>query len=100
MPPLLSQLMETIRMSTREPPPPPLGLTTTLPCWRKPSPEFPARTTPSTPRFPSLDFLVTDRLTEVTTPTPRPSVKSSTSALLTEPEVPVQLPLPQRNCLQ
>merc|ERR1719384_2483494 len=60
---------------------------TTLPCWRKPSPGCPERTIPSTPRFPSLDFLVTARLTEVTTLTLRLSARSSTSALLTELEV-------------
>merc|ERR1712203_1172929 len=52
-----------------------------------PSPGFPERTIPSTPRFPSLDLPVTARLTEVTTLTPRLSARSSTSALLTEPEV-------------
>merc|ERR1719384_2202509 len=60
---------------------------TPWPCSRPPSPGCPERTIPSTPRFPSLDFLVRARLTEVTTLTPRLSARSSTSALLTEPEV-------------
>merc|ERR1712048_830878 len=67
--------------------PPPAMPPTPWPCSRPPSPGCPERTIPSTPRFPSLDFLVTARLTEVTTLTPRLSARSSTSALLTEPEV-------------
>merc|ERR1712027_42505 len=49
------------------------------------SPECPERITPSLPRSPSLASLVTVRWTEVTTLTPRPSARLSTSAQLTEP---------------
>merc|ERR550532_619472 len=53
--------------------------------WPQTSPECPERITPSLPRSPSLASLVTVRWTEVTTLTPRPSARLSTSAQLTEP---------------
>merc|ERR1712015_360576 len=51
-----------------------------LPCSRGPSLVCPGRTTPSTPRSQSQDLLVTVRLMEVTTRTPRLSARRSTSA--------------------
>merc|ERR1719464_720442 len=66
---------------TRPPATPPSTL------WPPTFPECPERITPSTPRSPSPASLVTVRWTEVTTLTPRPSARLSTSALLTAPEV-------------
>merc|ERR1719297_343864 len=54
-------------------------------CSRTRSPECPERITPSLPRSLSLASLVMVRWTEVTTLTPRPSARLSTSAQLTEP---------------
>merc|ERR1712083_406139 len=59
--------------------PPPM-LTLPLPCSRGPSLGCPGKTTPSTPRSQSQDLLVTVRLMEVTTRTPRLSARCSTSA--------------------
>merc|ERR1712203_407766 len=55
------------------------------PCSRDPSLGCPGRTTPSMPRFQSQDLLATVRWTEVTTQTPRPSARRSTSARPMEP---------------
>merc|ERR1712045_512673 len=57
---------------------------TLSPCSSQLCPACPARTTPSTPRFPRPPSGARVRWTEVTTPTPRPSARSSTSAPLTE----------------
>merc|ERR1712061_467257 len=57
------------------------------PCSRDPSLGCPGRTTPSTLRFQSQDLLATVRWTEVTTRTPRPSARRSTSARPMAPEV-------------
>merc|ERR1719464_1606003 len=66
---------------TRPPATPPSTL------WPPTFPECPERITPSTPRSPSPASLVTVRWTEVTTLTPTPSARLSTSAPLTAPEV-------------
>merc|ERR1712083_11188 len=78
-----SLLPNTVPVVTRlammlMPPPPMLMLP--LPCSRGPSLVCPGRTTPSTPRSRSQDLLVTVRLMEVTTRTPRLSARRSTSA--------------------
>merc|ERR1712203_629738 len=59
------------------------------PCSRDLSLECPGRTTQSMLRFQSQDLLATVRWTEVTTRTPRPSARRSTSA---RPMVPVGSP--------
>merc|ERR1712083_806368 len=78
-----SLLPNTVPVVTRlammlMPPPPMLMLP--LPCSRGPSLVCPGRITPSTPRSQSQDLLVTVRLMEVTTRTPRLSARRSTSA--------------------
>merc|ERR1719350_2343202 len=62
-------------------------LTLPWPCFRVPSPACLARTTQSTPRCLSPASPARVRWTEVTTRTPRPSVRRSTSARLMVPEV-------------
>merc|ERR1719350_1716996 len=62
-------------------------LTLPWPCFRVPSPACLARTTQSTPRCLSPASPARVRWTEVTTRTPRPSARRSTSARLMVPEV-------------
>merc|ERR1719350_1510076 len=62
-------------------------LTLPWPCSRDPSPVCLARTTRSTPRCLSPASPARVRWTEVTTRTPRPSARRSTSARLMVPEV-------------
>merc|ERR1719350_2705288 len=62
-------------------------LTLPWPCSRVPSPACQARTTRSTPRCLSPASPARVRWTEVTTRTPRPSARRSTSARLMAPEV-------------
>merc|ERR1711890_18001 len=82
--PLLSTVLT--RLATMLMPPPPM-LTLPWPCSRDPSLACLARTTRSTPRCLSPACPARVRGTEVTTRTPRPSARRSTSAQLMAPEV-------------
>merc|ERR1719284_2371764 len=82
-PPMM--FLSTLEKRNSEVTPPMLLETPPWTCCSSPSPESPARTTRSTVRSRKLPFRATDKLMEVTTLTPRPSARLSTSAQLTEP---------------